>query len=516
MKKLTLSILFFLAIFMTAEQVKARLLIHDIVQYSMNIEEKQYDTKIDIQFNEPKNKFFITLPNQGLKNASYSLKDVNFMIKIDTQKDFTIVPFHLEEKISKLELQIVKERQASPIQFIKQSDLFSYFETQDQVDNYIQYKPAMSFGKQIHSSARIAHSEELFVLGSGKRIIKDKHLTFIELVDASEFSIVVADKDHYEIDRHLVQNTSFDYLMKKNTKLDIEFLKKQTTKYWKKYAQQFKIHMDYGVIVDFDMPIGGGPMGSYIVGIYAMDPLPQPYIDFLAQYFKIDKPFKNSYELVNILYSAHPDAWKAYMKDILAHELGHLLFGFGYTTETLAQYDHEAWFSLGIGLVYDRDFLARDDYDLNKYHMVASTIDNWKKLDKNPNVSPYLTGADTTNDQKHNVTRAQDFAHGKAYIYLKTVREKLGKDFFDTTIRNYLIYSSTMSVDGYLAFRRIVMHSNKEKFLELINLEKEFKVFSPELENQFHTKYLDENQVKPCKCCDPVTGKCRYKAEDEN
>lgn len=216
---------------------------------------------------------------------------------------------------------------------------------------------------------------------------------------------------------------------------------------WPKYYAHFQLHLSVATIVDAKAPIGGGRLGDFTVGIYFSDSINDQW----SKYFEKStgwKPHSSTAGYIAEHYAAFEDPIQAYVNDMVVHELGHLLFGFGITQIKLpkdpAQSDHTnaemyraAWFALGLGLVYDR--LIWSELGHHTSPMFDSTISVWReKFSHRKDLDQRLVNPDLSNDEKAGVPRLQIYGHGKAFVYLQALRTEIGAPQFDQTVVRYL------------------------------------------------------------------------------
>jgi hypothetical protein len=136
------------------------------------------------------------------------------------------------------------------------------------------------------------------------------------------------------------------------------------------------------------------------------------------------------------------------------HELGHLLFGFGRTVNPTKQDDW--WFSLGLGIVYDR--LVWQTFSKISSPLFDSLAAIWRnKFASRADIDQRLVNPDTSRDKSaDHLIRMQTYGHGKSSVYLMKLRERIGQTRFDDVVKAYLMrpHGSIIEYDDFLTFFR--------------------------------------------------------------
>jgi hypothetical protein len=204
---------------------------------------------------------------------------------------------------------------------------------------------------------------------------------------------------------------------------------------WPKFFKNFQFILPDATIIDAEGPIGGGPMGAFIVGIYSsksVDPDMSAYIEQATGW----APQSSTDDYIKAHYAIFDDPHQAYVDDMVIHELGHFLFGFGITKVNSFTFK-DAWFALGMGIVYDR--LVWDELNSKASPLFRAVVDIWRdRFSKMNEVDQRLVNPDESRDEKLGLNRLQTYGHGKAWIYLQALREAMGKKDFDQALLSYL------------------------------------------------------------------------------
>lgn len=142
---------------------------------------------------------------------------------------------------------------------------------------------------------------------------------------------------------------------------------------------------------------------------------------------------------------------------MVAHELGHLYFGFGLMNVPKKETDW--WFPVGLGLLYDR--LGWEKLHATPSPLFDDTTMQWKRFSQ-IKVDQRLVNPDTSQDQRNGLSKRQVYSHAKAWAFLKAVRSRIGGELFDTYVRTYLRQNEG-GVFSYDQFLKTLSRSDREK-----------------------------------------------------
>jgi hypothetical protein len=261
-----------------------------------------------------------------------------------------------------------------------------------------------------------------------------------------------------------IEKTEFTVYGRKAGGIGLPRLIQSIEKAWPCFHELPRENVKAAWILDVEAPIGGGPQGPFAVGIYfstSIDPVFQSAIQKIT--FWEPQPTTRAY--IDLQYKSFPDPLQTYVDDMVVHELGHLFFGFGLTTEPF----ENSWFSLGLGILYDR--IAWNRITSQSSPLFSAIFDSYTShFEHVKEIDQRLINPDTSRDAEHGLDRLQAFGHGKSFLFLSALRDALGSEIFDGVIRQYLSRPSG-SLGGY------------DNFLSL--LPEEYKATVDEIENKF-------------------------------
>lgn len=299
-----------------------------------------------------------------------------------------------------------------------------------------------SYGDVIPTSFKVTHPSEWLAIGSSpaKRnagIKSNQVRTNFAKLPSGRFTVAVGKKQYWKVDAFGQSGATFSLVSRiKDPVLDAKLVQEVIKDIFPAYLSRFKSPTDHIVIVDIDWaPVSGGLLGNNIVGLFAKQTLTtDDKGDFQAIFGK--EAEASSKATIEKFYADSKSPWRTYLTGALAHELAHLYFGFGRTTERIGTL-HELWFSLGMGLVYDeivtKGITGKQDVFL------AAVENNWRsKFSTNPKVDQRLIKPDTTLDKEAGLSRAHVYAHGKALAVLRNLRQQIGEAKFDALAVDYL------------------------------------------------------------------------------
>jgi hypothetical protein len=262
-------------------------------------------------------------------------------------------------------------------------------------------------------------------------------------------------------------NTEFHLIGRKQNGLGLDTIEHSLNKMWPLFEKNFQKKPKEIAIVDFEAPLGGGPLAPFILGIFFSENVSKEHQE-LIQSSSGWYPQKSTTGYINNHYRHFANPKEAYVDDMLVHELGHVPFGWGLTQ--VDKKDTETWwFSFGMGLLYDR--LAWKEIYNHPSPLFDGVIATWTEdFSKRKDVDQRLVNPDTTRDKEFRLQRRQTYGHGKAYKYLLAVRELLGPEKFDQVMNNFVTSGGEASYDR---FTTILSIQDQKK---LAALEKEFTI----------------------------------------
>lgn len=253
--------------------------------------------------------------------------------------------------------------------------------------------------------------------------------------------------DQYDFQSLEVEGTIFHVFARKNGGVGMTSLETSLRRMWPRFRKHFSTLPREAAIIDFDAPIGGGLLGSFIVGVFYSNSVSEEHQKVIQESAGW-QPQKSTSDYIANNYSSFPDPRKAYVDDILVHEFGHLLFGWG-ETQVNESNPNDWWFSFGMGLLYDR-IAWSEIYDLPS-PLFENVISKWSKdFSKRRDIDQKLVNPDVSADKSAGLQRLQTYGHGKAYVFLRSVREKVGSKVFDETMNRFISGGQLSSYDLFI------------------------------------------------------------------
>lgn len=324
----------------------------------------------------------------------------------------------------------------------------------------------MDFSEKIKTSAHVNAPSNYMVFGSNYNLG--------ESLNAGMYMIGFADTTYYGKVQSNIMQTDFQIIYSKITALlEPKTVIKIISKSWPLFLKQFPKPTDYVVL--FENPysiLGAGPYGTNVFGFNIMQNIPEKTAEAVASLFKISK-CSSTKEFVNNFYMTYKEPWREYLTNLTVHELGHLFFGFGTTVER-HPYSHDYWFSLALGMIYDREI--NKQLTGNYPHIIEYMVDTWYNEYKNrTDIDQKLIQPDLSNDRQAGINsfhRTQYFAHGKGFYVLNEIRKVIGPRTFDKEVVKYL-ENGIKNNDGYISFRKQLL----EHYKELPKLEAQLEIF---------------------------------------
>jgi len=384
-------------------------------------------------------------------------------ISIENKKNYYLLQFpNCCNQGFEVKLTLKYEIQEKPdfrLAFFTAQDLFHIVKIVKDKNNEPGYdlrkRVNMDFSEIIKTSAHVNGLSNYIVFGSNR---------FLGIpINAGLYMIGFADTVYYGKVRSNIMQTNFQIIYSKITALlDPKTVIEIITKSWPLFLKQFPNPTNYVVL--FENPysiLGAGPYGTNILGINITENISENVQETLVPLFNTPK-FSSTKEFVENFYKKYKNPWTEYMTNLIVHELGHLFFGFGTTVER-HPYSHDYWFSLALGIIYDREI----NKQLTGYYpyIIEYFVVSWKHNFKDrTDIDQRLVQPDLSNDKQAGINsfhRTQFFAHGKGFYVLNKIREMIGKEIFDQEVVTYLHYGLRNS-DGYISFRKQLLEHYKE------------------------------------------------------
>lgn len=275
-----------------------------------------------------------------------------------------------------------------------------------------------------------------------------------------------APADAYNFEQIEVAGTRFYIFTRKNPVLkDVNFVKSIQT-YWPHIQGMFKIPIPEAVIIDLEGPFSGGPLAPFVLGIFSTSQTDKEF-QTINQFATGWKPKNSTAEYITDHYGKFDHPAQSYVDDMIAHELGHLYFGFGLTKTS--EKDTDWWFPVGLGLLYDR--IAWGAKNNIPSPLFTSTTKQWAHFAKLP-VDQRLIHPDTTRDRQYQLPRRQVYIHAKALAFLQAIRARLKATTFDKYITELLVANINKEIK-YNDF--LIMLSPEEKTIVRM-IEQDFQI----------------------------------------
>lgn len=308
----------------------------------------------------------------------------------------------------------------------------------------------------------------LFFLSGASRCSGVSLATELPSSDVYLAAARLVDPALYELRMINVSRTRFFILGRKHDGLKIFKVERAIRKFWPKLQKQLRSDVAEAAIIDFEGPLGGGPLGTFVVGVYTSTVVSKDHGKLIRAATGWEL-LESSWDYIRKYYGEFTDPEQAYIDDMVAHELGHLFFGFGRTQAPLRR-PEELWFSFGLGLIYDR--MVWNSLNARPSPLFEAVVLRWEnEFSKNKEVDQRLVGPDTSRDQAWGISRLQTYGHGKALIYLTKLRERIGYAEFDGIVREYLKrpVGSEISYGDFLKFLpqkyRSLVQKTEQEFL---------------------------------------------------
>ena len=292
----------------------------------------------------------------------------------------------------------------------------------------------------------------------------DKTCSAVSLEDLPAAAKNIVADGGYQFCKISLEGTNFFILHQTKGGVGRERLVAAVQKNWPEFFRLLQVKLPDSVIADVNAPIGGGPMGNFAVGIYSSDSISKDIAKYIEEITGWPSEGSTTAYIIKH-YSGFSDPTQAYVDDIVAHELGHLLFGFGRTRVQSIDYNN-SWFALGLGIVYDR-MVWQKNY-AKPSPLFEAILALWRnRFSKEEKLDQRLINPDESNDGKFGLHRTQIYAHGKAWIFLRKLREKIPE--FDAVTKAYVTrpIGSGITYDDFLGgFKnRAAIESVEKEFL---------------------------------------------------
>ena len=332
-------------------------------------------------------------------------------------------------------------------------------------------KSGLDFSEQIRTTARIEAPSSLIVFGSKAPKSKGKWQT-IGPINAGRFVIGFADSIKNQLSQFSSSGTDFSVISKRDgSGLDVNLVKNIIKVGWPKYMNRFpRPSASVSLIEDFSMPVGAGPAGTNVLAFSVQKLVPDKIQEFLESNAGWPR-FSTAGEYINWLYGKSNNPMIDYWTTIVMHELGHLFFGFEWTSER-HPFLYDYWFSLGLGLLVDEQITMEMTGTIPSLY--SNIIEYWQtRLAPMTTIDQRLVQPDVTQDQANGITsfnRLQHFGHAKALYVLREIRHQVGEASFDRLVTDYVRTGGTTA--GYLGFRNKLL----KLYPELPKLEAQLKI----------------------------------------
>ncbi len=318
----------------------------------------------------------------------------------------------------------------------------------------VKQRAFVDYSNPVIHSATLRHAPDLGVVASARpSAIDGGHK--VQGILVAQFLIGFYRKAAWDSQEVLVAGTPFTIMARKQgSYISLDALTKAVKLIWPQYVERFYGISRHIFFLGLDGPLGGASVGNNVLAVYDSNEVS----DELQSYLHDNSGFKNKKEnTMGYMEEVYPEStqpvWN-YTLDMVAHELGHLYFGFGETYEN-ARARHDLWLSLGLGLIYDREFYRNIVGD--QPQLVDFSTRRWREhFSKIKDLDQRLINPDTSTDAKYNLDRLQSFSHGKSAFVLRALRKKVGEREFDQVVLKYL--KGNLGGFGYPSFRSGIKH----------------------------------------------------------
>jgi hypothetical protein len=244
----------------------------------------------------------------------------------------------------------------------------------------------------------------------------------------------IVTKENYDSKTALVSGTRFFLLTRKKSVFVPEKFEVAIKKYWPQFATRFNLEVPPVSLIDIDSGLGGSPKGEYIVGVASSEVISRSFSETLSNVTGWI-PKKSTKDYVVQYWGKFNDPFQAYIDDMVIHELGHVFFGYGFTK---VKEPNQEWFSLGLGMVYDR--LVWDTYHASKSPLFEEIDRVWRtKFADREDIDQKLINPDTSNDKAVGLDRLQIYGHGKSNAFLSELRNTIGESVFDDVVARFIV-----------------------------------------------------------------------------
>jgi hypothetical protein len=323
-----------------------------------------------------------------------------------------------------------------------------------------------SFDRQIPTRFKLEGISPKSIAIGSSRSRQDKSDYYFDEANVGRFGVVIADAQSWQKREFKVDSTTFIFLNRRHKPvLASPDVVKSVSEVWPRFKNLFGAREDYVVLVDSDWEfISGGLLASNIIGIFGQNRIhPEESEGFAKDIGWKSGPSTRT--LIERNYKG-PNSWGRYVTGMVAHELAHLYFGFGQTTERASDI-HDLWLSLGMGMVYDRLVTVASTGQPDQFFETVEQ--KWKtQFAANVQIDQRLINPDTSNDRKFELSRAHIYAHGKSSFILRDLRDKMGEEKFDEAVRDYL----RRGAGGYKYLRPLFL----ERYADLPKWESDWQV----------------------------------------
>lgn len=267
----------------------------------------------------------------------------------------------------------------------------------------------------------------------------------LSLIDSARDRI---DEGQYNQKSIRLGDVDFHLFGRKENGIGLPEIERSLLKMWPLLAEYFKAKPNEIAIIDLDAPLGGGPLSPFVVGVFYSHTVREEH-QILIQQSTGWSANNSTYNYISQYYSDFAQPLRAYVDDMLVHELGHLFFGWG-LTKVEPEQQNNWWFAFGMGLLYDR--MAWDQIYSSPSPLFSQIIAKWKnEFAGHRSIDQRLINPDTNRDAEFGLQRLQTYGHGKAYEFLRTLRERIGSEPFDATMNKFVGANKVANYDCFLS-----------------------------------------------------------------
>lgn len=359
------------------------------------------------------------------------------------------------EKNSLLTVQYKMRRTPSEMELINHNDFLMVGKVvQTNCDSYdicyeVITRPISDYSDPVMHSANLHHPEGFGVVASARPdSTVDGHK--VADISAAQFLVGFYKKADWNSRDIVVAGTPFTIMSRKQgSYINLGALTKAVKLVWPQYVERFYSIPRHIFFIGLEGPLGGGSVGNNVLAIYDSKKISAELQSYLHHNSGFRYTSENTKGYMEEIYPESSQPVWNYTLDLVAHELGHLYFGFGETYEN-ARARHDPWLSLGLGLIYDQEFYR--NIAGKQPQLVGFSTRRWREhFSKIKDIDQRLENPDTSNDEKYHLDRLQSFSHGKSSVVLGELRNRLGAKKFDQLVLRYI--KGELGGFGYANFR---------------------------------------------------------------